>query len=236
MLLQLAFAVGLLLFLFLISRKVTAALHTVFFLLSRNNHISLGMLAFLLLPGTAIHEMAHLVMALLLRVRVGDITILPKREENGEIRAGAVRIAKTDPFRHTIIGIAPLIIGIPLVYLIGKAFLVDQAISFAIPKYASYAIALYLLFVISISMFSSKKDLEALLISGPIALLVGTALYIIGIRISLENMVLSRITTGVTELNVALVAAVLIDFCILWIAKGIVALLRPRHHHTTYRS
>src|SRR3989344_5311207 len=76
---------------------------------SRKNAIFF--LAFLFLPGTFLHEIAHYLTASGFGVRAGNFTIFPKEEE-GHIKMGSVHVEKTDFIRAFFIGIAPFIVGI----------------------------------------------------------------------------------------------------------------------------
>jgi len=69
----------------------------------------------LFFPGTVIHELAHLLAAGLLFVKTGSMEIIPKVMDD-EIRLGSVQVAKTDPFRRTIIGVAPVLLGMAIIF------------------------------------------------------------------------------------------------------------------------
>lgn len=66
---------------------------------------------FVLLPGTLLHECAHWLSAKLLGVRTGRFTLMPERKGN-VARFGAVQVGASDPVRASIIGAAPLFIGL----------------------------------------------------------------------------------------------------------------------------
>lgn len=51
------------------------------------------MIALLYFPGTAIHEMSHLVMAMVLNLKVRDITLIPKVRGN-TLKLGTVTYEK----------------------------------------------------------------------------------------------------------------------------------------------
>lgn len=71
----------------------------------------------LVLPGTIIHELSHWIVAELLLVRTGEITIFPE-----ESHLGSVSTAKSDPFRGFLIGIAPFITGLIILMILGQLF------------------------------------------------------------------------------------------------------------------
>ncbi len=141
-------------FLFLLSRFLTKSLLKLFFKITKNNKIAVGLLVFLFFPGTVIHEMAHLLSAGLLFVKTGSMELFPKITES-EIRLGSVEIAKTDPLRRAIIGVAPVLLGLAMIF--GILFYLQ---TFAIKNPVLYLFSFYIVFAIGNTLFSSKKDLE----------------------------------------------------------------------------
>jgi len=99
-----------LLILFLFSRAVTGSLAGMIHLFTRSRKLSISLLVILFLPGTIIHELAHLLSAGMMMVPVGEIEILPKIE-NDSVHLGSVEVAQTDIFRRAIIGLDPLFFG-----------------------------------------------------------------------------------------------------------------------------
>lgn len=231
MVLQLVLFTVFLLLLFFISRSITNQLYAVFYLLTRSDRISIYLLSCLLLFGTIIHELSHLFVALLIRVPTGQLTVFPKIEKTGqgrEVRAGRLMIADTDPFRHTIIGLAPMIVGIFFIYLIGFYFF--QNISVFQPS--SYniqplnLIGVFFLFSISVSMFSSRRDIESAIIVIPAVLLIFTTLYLIGIRILLDPQLTDKVTIVLTHVNGYLALSLIFDYGILALLFIVTAILQ----------
>lgn len=141
--------------LFVLSRKTTQNISLLLYLLLRNKKAAIWGMAILFLPGTIIHEFSHAIMAFLLHVRVGEMELFPEYKDGG-LKLGSVQVAKTDPFRNFFIGVAPFIFGtgilLIIIYLImssGSPFTWWVLFPF-----------LYLIFTVSNTMFSSKKDLE----------------------------------------------------------------------------
>lgn len=141
------------------SSFLTKSLSQLFFRLTRNQTTTIQLLALLFLPGVVIHELAHFLTASLLFVPVGEIEFFPQVTDGG-VKLGSVSIAKTDPFRRAIIGVAPVLVGISLLLFGMRYFLqfTKTSTSILLPG----VILLYLLFEISNTMFSSKKDIEGL--------------------------------------------------------------------------
>jgi len=80
------------------------------FVLTDNQDAALYVYHFILLPGTLLHELAHWLFAKLLGVKTGRFSLMPERRGN-VARFGAVQIAASDPIRASLIGAAPLLIG-----------------------------------------------------------------------------------------------------------------------------
>lgn len=98
----------------------------------------------LFFPGVAIHELSHFLMASLLLVPTGEISLLPD-----EKRMGSIEIAKTDPVRQSLVGLAPLMIGTIVLTAIFRS------------PYQENLLFLYLIFSVSNTMFTSQSDRRA---------------------------------------------------------------------------
>src|SRR5689334_22124684 len=93
--------------LFFLSRFLILSLGHIFYKFFKHEQTVMYVLAFLFFPGTLIHELAHMFMAAMLFVRVGKIELFPQKQGNS-IKLGSVAIAHTDPFRRSLIGLAPI--------------------------------------------------------------------------------------------------------------------------------
>ena len=156
--------------LYLLKRKVMSRLF---------NFLGLVPFAILFLPGTFIHEMSHFLVALFLLVPIGQIELLPHRDGN-EIKMGSVPIGKTDPIRRTLIGIAPVILGLIITLTIIYFTLKNNWVQ----SPTILTLVLYVLFVTSNSMFSSKEDLKGVLPVFVISIIIYAVLYYLGVRVS----------------------------------------------------
>ncbi|MBI5452461.1 hypothetical protein HY945_03285 [Candidatus Gottesmanbacteria bacterium] len=226
MLIQLIFLFFLLFFVFFLALKISTYIYSAVFLLTKNKNIAVGVLVFFLLPGTIIHEFSHLIIATLLRVPTGELTILPTIEKNGEVRAGRLMLGKSDPFRHSLIGLAPMIIGLTLIYLVGKLFIPNLNLLTTHNSQLTTIFGFYLLFITSITMFSSKKDLESLIISIPITILAIFSLYIIGVRVFLERDLVEKASSLLADLNYFLLLTAAVDYLIFFFLSLIIYLLQ----------
>lgn len=212
MLIQLLFLIFLLLLLFLLSQKISTYIYNIFFVITKNRRVAISILLFLFLPGTIIHEFSHFFLASILRVPTGELTIIPTLDkESGEIKAGRLEIAKTDLVRHTVIGIAPMIIGLTLVYLIGHLFIPSFSQPTTYNLQLTTILGFYLFFVISNTMFSSKKDLESAIIAIPLVFLIFSALYLVGIRLFLSEELVARLEKTLSSLNMHLLEVTILN-------------------------
>lgn len=109
----------------------------------------------LFLPGTIIHELSHWLVAELLQVKTGTITIFPDLSEIGETqRLGSVATAKSDPFRGFLIGLAPLITGIGILLILGNLLFIGWN-DFL---WWQLGLIVYGIIVVGNSMIISKED------------------------------------------------------------------------------
>ncbi len=130
------------------------------------------------LPGTIIHEFSHAIMAKILFVYVGRMSLLPSL--HGEsLKLGSVEVGETDIVRNFLIGIAPFVVGTTLLLITLFYSVTNQLIGYN----PMTALILFVAFVIANTMYSSKKDMEGaieffLLIIIPIIIL-----FFLGVRI-----------------------------------------------------
>ncbi len=167
-----------LLLLFLLSRTLTRELSQLFFRLIKSVGLTSYLMAFLFLPGTIIHELAHFFMAKILFVYAGKIELWPKMEGDS-LKLGSVQIGKTDPFRNMLIGVAPFLLGTLLILLI-----LFFSGSYRLFQSNLYLFLLfYLIFEIGNTMFSSRKDLEGTVKLFFIVIIFAALFFLFGFRI-----------------------------------------------------
>src|SRR3989442_1579645 len=99
-----------LLSLFFFSKLLINALARLFYFFTHSHRATVSFLAALLLPGTIIHELSHIITAGVLMVHTGEMEFTPQIRED-EVKLGSAQIGKTDPFRRALIGVAPVILG-----------------------------------------------------------------------------------------------------------------------------
>jgi len=186
--------------------------------------MSINLISFLLLPGMIIHELAHLFIAVILFVPVGDMEFAPKKNGNG-VKLGSVEIAKTDPIRRSIIGFAPIFAGLVLVvsavYLFSANILFWQKQNLYLFT-AVILILIYLLFAISNTMFASKRDMEGTveILITLITIFIGA--YILGFRFPmayLDKIFTKELLGVIQKSSIFLLAPITIDVFILGAVK-----------------
>ena len=169
------------LILYLLARRTTSKIFNLIFRLTKKHKLTTCLFALLFLPGTFVHEMSHFLFALFLLVPVGQIELMPEFQENG-IKMGSVPIGKTDLVRRSLIGVAPIILGLAII--LGSIFFIYQHLM--LNSILALVIIGYLSFEVGNTMFSSKKDLEGIIPFLVILALFTVVLYLLGVRINLE--------------------------------------------------
>lgn len=168
------FLLEVILLLFL-SKVLTSSLARFFYSLTKSHSATVNLLAILFLPGTILHELAHLLTAGVMLVPVGELEVVPVISDDG-VRLGSVQIGKTDPIRRMLIGFAPIFFGVAVILgIISLAWplLEKQVILWQV------ILVFYAIFVVGNTMFSSKKDLEGTAIFLITLALVGIILMIV---------------------------------------------------------
>ncbi len=185
--------------LYLLSQHMSKSMYGLFLLIFRVRTIAISATTLLFFPGTVVHELSHLFVAEILGVHTGKLSLVPENLEEEEVQAGSVQIAKSDPLRRYIIGLAPILVG--LVILAALSYWLPQLLSeateaartgnlFSSPSTYLLSLIMYLLFTTSNSMFSSKEDLKGFVGFTAVIGLTITAGYIAGIRIGLTGTAL----------------------------------------------
>ena len=167
--------------LLLVERWIHRHLQGVMLLFTGDPDIAVPLYALPLLPGIVLHEFSHAFAAFLLGVRVGRISIRPKRAGQ-RVQLGFVPIEETNVWRASLIGLAPLLVGSSVILLIGYWVFglgtIEESLAGGnwsaliaeIPralKASNAWVWAYLIFAISNTMLPSRSDRQAW---GPIIL------------------------------------------------------------------
>ncbi len=207
-----------LILLFVLSKKLVNNLAQVVYRFTNNHHTVVKVLAILFLPGTIIHELAHLLSAGVMLVPVGEMNVIPEFEEDS-IKLGSIQIGKTDPLRRSIVGVAPVLFGLILIFSIFLLVNIEAA------PWWQIALALYLIFEIGNTMFSSKKDLEGTIIF--VATILILAFAVLAAFYFLDKQLLLNFWVYLSQLNlnflikffkqagIYLIVPIILDFLII---------------------
>ena len=156
-----------------LTRRLAYYLMAAIYLLTGSKEVAVVAYALLFLPGTLVHEFAHWGMAKLLGVKTSGFSILPKLAKGGQIRLGAVDVRGGGLVQHTLIGMAPMVLGglltVMLSYVLVDVPRLQTAVQSGVYEevlrvltgafeHPDAWILLYLLFTISSSMFLSASD------------------------------------------------------------------------------
>ena len=197
------------------------------FAVTGNPGCAVRALFLLLLPGVLLHEFSHWLVANVLQVRTGKISIgLGKLRGNKHFSLGSVSVERTDPLRESLIGVAPFVFGLLAIWLLmgigfglwmpNDVMQVVQTIWSSIGDPLTW-LALYLVFAVSTSMIPSESDREPWGIIIGIAVVVGVLALLLG---GIPTIPPDVLETGQTILRVLIFV-----FGIIVVVNGALALL-----------
>lgn len=185
-------------------------------LVFRTNLIGKWFYTLIFLPGTILHELSHWLVAELLGVRTGEISILPDFEDSPEDkreRLGSVQTEKTGPIRSFLIGAAPFFTGLFILWVLGDLLLSGSWLLW------QYGLILYGIIVVGSSMLLSREDRRAWPFIA-ILTLVLTVLYYV-LPFSIPPSLISGITDLLMALNQVLFVTVGAILVIIGISYGL---------------
>ena len=198
------FQLGLVLWLLMwADRWLHRNLQGLMYLVTEDKDISLWLYAITLLPGVALHELSHAFMAGLLGVKIGKVSILPRRV-NRRVQLGYVPVENTDFIRASLVGFAPLLLGGTVSVIIGHTVFGTPEVIAALStgnwldglqalrvvvREPDFWVWAYLVFAVGNTMLPSRSDIHALpLLIIVLALLAAGVVYIGGKVYLLEGV------------------------------------------------
>ncbi len=141
--------------------------------LTHSQQVAVVGYALFFLPGTVVHEFGHWSMAQVLGVCTAGFNILPSLGKKGTIKLGSVNVRGGGLPEHTLIGMAPMLLGGALTLFLSYILVDVDALNAAMQheqwdgvfrtamsmfSHSDALIFLYLLFTVSGSMFLSASD------------------------------------------------------------------------------
>ena len=187
--------------LLLADRWLHRHLQGIMFLLTNDAEISVWLYALTLFPGVLLHESSHALAARILGVRIGRLSILPRRVGK-KIQLGVVPVEETDIFRASLIGAAPLFAGTAAIFAIGHFVFGTPDVVAALSagewlaalrslQQVLYApdvwIWAFLVFTSGNTMLPSRADTHAWPFLGAIVIFIGAFLVLMGAGATLLN-------------------------------------------------
>lgn len=224
-----------LILLYVLSRWLNGSLFNLMLKLTRSHRVAVMSTMLLLFPGTVVHELAHLFVAEILRVRTGKISLFPKIRSDSYVEAGSVEVERSDPLRRTLIGIAPLVVGI-ITITITSAYLtsllpqimtlVQQADVLKQPMLYLFMGLGYLLFAVSNNMFPSSVDMKGVPAVGVVLLLFVVTAYFVGVRFTLSGQALDMYVQILFSLVTNLTVVIVLNIVLLIILRLVLFLIK----------
>lgn len=167
----------LILILFFLSRLLTSEIYKFLFTISKNESLSIKILAFIFFPGVFVHEMSHYLAAKFMFVSTGKINFLPKKEGD-YLKLGSVSVAQSNFIKEFVIALAPLAVGV-LVILFLVYFMLQDLDGY---DFLKILLSLIFIFLVSNTMYTSRRDLSAALPFLVSVLTLGIILIILNFR------------------------------------------------------
>jgi hypothetical protein len=160
----------------LLQRRLHLEIQSALLLIFHRSDVSLALFSLIFFPGVLLHEGSHYLMARVLGVRTGRLSLLPRPLENGRLQLGYVETAKADVLRDALIGIAPLLsgglfvayagiahMGLPTIWenaFSGSSQTLSGAISMLFAR-SDFWLWFYLIVAVSSTMMPSRSDRRA---------------------------------------------------------------------------
>jgi hypothetical protein len=213
-------------------------------LLSNRPHVATMIYDLLVLPGVVLHELSHVLVALLLGLRVLQVNLFQFRSRH-DPRQGEVVVTKADPLRMSVVGAAPLLGGIAVLLLLVRwidppTVGLDLAAVDQLRRQLRdplTALGTYLIFAIANTMFPSEADRRAWWVVGAVLFVLAAVLLALGVRPELPPLWIERLAFQADQLTAALLPVLVVDVVILVVVLILEMLVsRIRGRRVIYRT
>ena len=204
----------LIIIIFFVTRRLTQELYNILYFIFKNRKIAFTLLAVIFLPGTGLHEVSHFLMATILMLKVVDFTLLPEEKED-RIKLGSVVYQKKDLLRAIIVGIAPIFGGLTFFFCLAYFNLFPSS------NMIINLLLIYLIFVVSSTMFSSKQDLKDLIYIIPFLILFAGIFYVfdLGHLFKFTDEFIHSVTNMIYKVNIYLLLSLFINVFLFSVLK-----------------
>ena len=224
---------------FFIQARLHRELKLLFFLILRRDTSADLLFYILFFPGILVHETSHWLMAKILRVPTGRFSLIPRQMPNGKLRLGYVETQKTDWFRDSLIGAAPLIAGCLITGWIAATIWHPQGLGEVlwngdmkvfweairgIYRGSDFWIWFYLIFTISSMMLPSESDRSSWLPVFLIFLGLVAVLILAGAGTWIQNTLLPVINPFILDLVMVFSVSLVVHILLLlpvWGARSV---------------
>jgi hypothetical protein len=223
-----------------LSRQISLLIQLPVYHLTRSQDAPTVAIFLVFLPGVLIHELAHWSMARLLGLRTGKFRVWPRRQGR-HIGLGSVSVQSKGALADSLVGLAPLVVGVAVVAAVGSFFfgtynMADRLSSgdyagaltafWAALRQPDGALWAYLLFAVANAMMPSAADREPI---KPVLLYAALAaiIYVV-LRLPAGPFVtlMGKITPALQVLVSAFLFTILLDLAallVLWVIRLLIA-------------
>lgn len=199
-------AIAELILVYVLSRQSIKKLFQILRLVFRNDAIVFRIIALIFLPGTILHELSHFIVATLLLLKVRDIHIFPRWQGN-QIKLGSVAYEKRDVIRSILVGLAPVGAGLLFFWWLSTIPILQSG------NISLQIVTVYVIFIVSTSMFSSRQDLIDIVYVIPFIIIIAGIVYIFDLPMITwvqTPFILAAISHFVYALNIYLLISIII--------------------------
>jgi hypothetical protein len=201
-------------------------------LLGGSRSLSIKLYSLLFLPGVILHEISHFIMAALLAVPTGEISIFPASNpspnSDSQVSLGSVKVAKTDFVRATLIGLAPFISGSIALYALVNIFFADiitaPTLLLGIRLLSERAstllnwqtwVVIYAVLTVANTMFLSRSDIRSWPVVAVFVAIISGLLLLSGFFDSVAQVIVQFATGLARSLASSFFFATVIDGCVI---------------------